>query len=157
MNFITHEKAYSLYPRPTFEERRSLHSSDGSWRKDSQAVARTKYAARGWVIVNRLTQAEIDNRTSAFAYGRRVVGDQYCWTMDLLPKFADLPQGFVESNSWGLYFTQDRQAEMKFLLLKIPELRFSYTVADETIKGYLSPALQEGVAPPFVSFDAEKN
>ena len=154
MNFITHEKAYSLYPWATFEERRSLHSSDASWRMDSQTVARTKYAGRGWLIVNRLTQAEIDNRTSAFPDGRRVVGDQYCWTMDLLPKLADLPQGFVESNSWGLSFTQNHQAEMKFLLLKMPELRFSYTIADEIIKAYLSPALREGVAPLFVPFEA---
>jgi hypothetical protein len=150
MNFITHEKAYSLYPRATFEERRSLHSSHASWRKDSQTVARTKYARRGWLVVDRLTQSEIDNRTSAFAYGRRAVGDQYCWTMELLPKLADLPQGFVESNSWGLSFTHIRQAEMKFMLLKMPELRFSYTVADEIIEAYLSPALREGVAPPFV-------
>jgi hypothetical protein len=155
MNFITHEKAYSLYPRATFEERRSLvHSSGASWREDARAVARTKYAGRGWLIVNRLTQAEIDNRTSAFAYGRRVVGDQYCWTLDVLPKLADLPQGFVESNSWGLYFTQNRQAEMKLSLLKMPELRFSYTVADEIIESYLSPALREGVSPPFVCFEA---
>ena len=155
MNFITHEKAYSLYPRATFEERRSLvHPSDASWREDARAAARTKYAGRGWLVVNRLTQAEIDNRTSAFAYGRRIVGDQYCWTMDLLPKIADLPQGFVESNSWGLSFTQHRQAEMKYLLLKKPELRFSYTVADEIIKDYLFPALREGVAPPFVPFVA---
>lgn len=155
MNLITHEKAYSLYPRSTFEERRSLHSSDGSWRADSQMVAKNKYAGRGWLIVDRLTQAEIDDRTSAFAYGRRVIGDQYCWTVDLLPKLADLPQGFVESNSWGLYFTQDRQAEMNFSLLKMPELRFSYTVADEIIKGYISPALQEGVAPPRDDLDVD--
>jgi len=79
MNIITHEKAYSLFPRGSFEERRSLMiSTEGS----KQDAARAKYVSRGWTMVERLTEAELALKDkSAFSSAKRYVGDTQCWTI----------------------------------------------------------------------------
>ncbi|KIM40832.1 hypothetical protein M413DRAFT_40033, partial [Hebeloma cylindrosporum] len=46
MNIITHDKAYSVFPRATFEERRSLVHV-----KDTDSTALTKYEERGWQLI----------------------------------------------------------------------------------------------------------
>lgn len=143
MNVISHEKAYALYPRATFEERRSLmYSTEGM----HQEAARNKYVFRGWTMVEKISYEELRNKTSAFKPGRRFIGDKDCWTMELFPKLEipfeiDHAQNFIQSNTWGLFYTSNLEAKMSFCLLLTPSLRFSYTVVDEELSVYLTSVL----------------
>ena len=69
MNLISHEKAYSLYPRGTFKERRSFAFQREGLSEEAAQVAREKYIARGWNMVQSLTSDDIVDRTSAFSFG----------------------------------------------------------------------------------------
>ncbi|TFY80353.1 hypothetical protein EWM64_g3656 [Hericium alpestre] len=50
-NFITHEKAYSLYPKATFEDRRTLLFKPANRLKPATQRAIEKYRQRGWKIL----------------------------------------------------------------------------------------------------------
>ena len=66
INFITHEMVYSLYPRATLEERRSLIFLFRSAARDK---AYAKYAERGWIIIIG------DDLNSSLACGPRYIAD----------------------------------------------------------------------------------
>ncbi|CAL1699943.1 unnamed protein product [Somion occarium] len=79
MNVITYEKAYSLYPIPTFEERRSLICR--SWGiKQEEGIE--KYEDRGWEMLSRLPSGESLEKSS-FLIGSRWIGDEDVWEIDL--------------------------------------------------------------------------
>lgn len=137
MNIITHDTAYSLYPHGTFEQKRSLIiSTEGS----KQDAARTKYVARGWKMVKDLTLEEAMNPKSAFAQGDRYVGDSKCWKIPILPRL-DLPESFMETNTWKLTYRNNLESAMSFKILVIDSLRYSYLVVDKSLQEYLTPAL----------------
>jgi len=99
MNLITHDKAYSIFPRETFEDRRSLiFVKDG----DSTVKARERYEERGWTFVEGY---EIQQRDplSAFGKGIRRLGDSKCWSVSLHPD-QDRTKSVAESNSWKLVY-----------------------------------------------------
>ncbi|KAI0341020.1 hypothetical protein BDW22DRAFT_1296455, partial [Trametopsis cervina] len=56
MNFITHTTAYSLYPRATFEDTKSLVLLD----TPLQSHALQKYQERGWTLVRQLHFPDFD-------------------------------------------------------------------------------------------------
>ena len=124
MNLITHNKAYSLYPRPTFEERRSLVHHANTVERER---ALKKYEDRGWAIIKKITQEESKDRTSAFYSGLRSVGDKKCWTLLLSPKL-DLPTGHMETNTWALSYSRGLDVSMTYRILCSENLRFSYLV-----------------------------
>ncbi|EPQ54924.1 hypothetical protein GLOTRDRAFT_25227, partial [Gloeophyllum trabeum ATCC 11539] len=80
MNVISFEKAYSLYPRATFEERRSLIIPCSG---PSQTPALEKYDARGWHILPGTPESEQLDDHSAFCSIERWIGDKYTWVIDL--------------------------------------------------------------------------
>ena len=158
MNLITHERAYSLYPHATFEERRSLViSTEGS----KQETAREKYAERGWTMVETGQNEDIRNTRSDFTPCQRHIGDSRCWTIPILPKL-DL-EDFMASNTWELkyspvvdlevpgHFVADPNVNVKsagrvvpglsFTILRLETLRFSYLVVDKSVQNFLRPAL----------------
>jgi len=137
MNVITHNKAYALYPKGTFEERRSLVYSKKGLKQDD---ARKKYEMRGWSMVKHLTVEEFKDRTSAFAPGIRYVGDSKCWTVPVYPTL-DLPEGFIETNTWALQYSAKLVPTMSFRTLRVDCLNFSYLVANESLVKYMLPAL----------------
>ncbi|KIM41069.1 hypothetical protein M413DRAFT_47916, partial [Hebeloma cylindrosporum] len=101
MNFITHNKAYSIYPHATFIERRSLslHQSEHA------SAGILKYETRGWSNVEYLDPIEYSNPASSFAKGSRRIGDRKCWTISLSPTLIpeiDIQRDFMESNTWTL-------------------------------------------------------
>ncbi|KAF9530850.1 hypothetical protein CPB83DRAFT_892134 [Crepidotus variabilis] len=97
MNIITHEKAYALYPKATFDDHLSVkHSTAGG----NQDAARQKYADRGWTMVDNLSADKIED--SEFTHKPRHVGDRFCWQIDLVPKL-ELPESSIEINSWLFY------------------------------------------------------
>ncbi|KAF8148270.1 hypothetical protein B0H34DRAFT_737622 [Crassisporium funariophilum] len=141
MNLISHSKAYCLYPKGTFEERRSLEHRPTSGFSARQSAARQaslhKYHERGWKIVEYIKPEEIRDPRSAFAEGSRYVGDRQCWTYPILPELA-LPEGHVESNGWALCFDQG-DADMTYMILRKRQgLRYSYLV-DIPMQHYISP------------------
>lgn len=140
MNLISHEKAYSLYPRGTFNERRSLIFHREGSSEEAAKVAREKYVARGWSMVEGLPQDEAMDPTLAFSAGSRYIGDSKCWTIPILPKLR-LPEGYIEINSWNLLYDKANDAEMLFTILFSPTLRYSYLVKDVPLQRYILPAL----------------
>ncbi|KIM41068.1 hypothetical protein M413DRAFT_11278 [Hebeloma cylindrosporum] len=96
MNVITHKRAYSIYPRATFIERRLLAKFDGS--HDEATI--TKYRKRGWKPLRHLYVEDYANPTSSFKKGIRSMGDHQCWIIDLYPT-SDAEDDFMESNTWN--------------------------------------------------------
>lgn len=140
MNLITHDKAYSLYPLGTFKEHRSLALYREDTNEEAARIARDKYVARGWTLVEALTQDEMADPTSAFSPGSRFVGDSKCWTIPILPKL-DLPEGYIEMNSWDLQYDSANHAEMAYTVLTAPTLRYNYLVKDVPLQRYILPTL----------------
>jgi hypothetical protein len=102
MNLITHDKAYSIFPQATFEDRRSLiFVKDG----DSMVKAREKYEERGWTFVE---GHDIHQRDplSEFGIGIRRLGDSKCWSISLYPNQSHT-KSVWESNSWKLMYGND--------------------------------------------------
>ncbi|KDR77818.1 hypothetical protein GALMADRAFT_65576 [Galerina marginata CBS 339.88] len=140
MNIITHEKAYSLYPRATFDERRTLSyvpdpTEDNGHEK--RQVALQKYTSRGWTVVDRITDVEFRDPRSAFASGERHLGDFKCWTLPILPKLA-LPKSTIEANSWALLYDRKLEPLMTFTVLVSRRLRFTYLIADERLRQFVA-------------------
>ncbi|CAA7266123.1 unnamed protein product [Cyclocybe aegerita] len=133
MNVITHEKAYSLYPRGTFNERRTLLYLPEEPR---QASAHAKYAARGWELVPTITDEEFDDPSFAFAHGNRYLGDAKCWTIPILPKL-DLPESRIEAHTWALLYDTDLEPQMSFMIFRSPKLQHNYLVVDGVLRKHL--------------------
>ena len=136
MNIITHDKAYSLYARATFVERRSLkYSSEGV----AQEEARQKYVDRGWPMIESLPESDFLRPKASFFPGYRKVGDARCWTTPVYP-IMDLPSGSVQANSWALRFDHDYPTEnprlhiphFKCTTIVAPNLGYSYLVCQGT-------------------------
>lgn len=90
INVISFEKAYSLYPKATFDDSRALIiHSDGP----SQVPALKKYAERGWKILDGISESEQFDDRSEFSAIVRWIGDRCTWVIDLDMKGIDIPPG----------------------------------------------------------------
>lgn len=76
MNLITYYGAYSLYPRATFDEKRSLICCT---RSIDHEIAITKYIDRGWEMQNDITEAEQEDINASFRVEDRWIGDVKTW------------------------------------------------------------------------------
>ena len=109
LNYITWNKAVSLYPFATFEERRSLILSENR----SFGLAQDKYLARGFTFQSVLTPNEARS-PGPFKTGPRYVGDEKTWILDL--ETESIPFGSISTSrreydpemihSWDLTDTQ---------------------------------------------------
>lgn len=139
MNIITHDKAYSLFPRATFEERRSLVCLSSDELRDK---AFEKYSARGWSFVKNadVERAERGTLEASFALGERYVGDRNCWTLPVLP-ILNLSEGYMETNSWVMKCNSwDEFPSMSYHYLVSKMLQFSYLIGigdDGEIEDYI--------------------
>jgi hypothetical protein len=124
MNIITHDKAYSLYPRATFEDYRSLMFSNSNDREEN---ALKKYASRGWTTI--MLSSAVTQATAAryrFTTGERYLGDRGCWTLPILPALA-CPPGRGESNSWNVRFPRyARRPDVDFGAISTKNMKFNY-------------------------------
>jgi len=126
MNLITHDKAYSIFPQATFEDRRSLvFVNEG----DSAIKAREKYEERGWTFVEGYEVQPLDRR-SPFAKGVRRLGDSKCWSISLHHENDGTAcTSHWDSNSWRLTFAKNRPPMNVWVLLHNPSIfHFSYLV-----------------------------
>jgi hypothetical protein len=78
LNYITWNKAVSLYPYATFEQRRSLILSENL----SFPLVQAKYLARGFTFQNTLTPDEARS-PGPFQAGPRYAGDKRTWILQL--------------------------------------------------------------------------
>jgi hypothetical protein len=127
MNIITHDKAYSFFPRATFEERRSLVCLSSSELRDK---AFEKYSDRGWSFIKNydVRRAERPALEATFALGERYVGDRSCWTLPVLPNL-NLSEGHMETNSWVTKCNSwDDFPSMSYQYLVSKMLKFSYLI-----------------------------
>ena len=75
MNLITYYGAYSLYPKATFEERRTLICATVV----DHERAIQKYQSRGWKLQFTIPREEQINTGSSLRFEDRWVGDNKCW------------------------------------------------------------------------------
>jgi hypothetical protein len=146
MNILTHDTAYSFFPRATFEDRISLSLSQGS-RNES---ALTKYANRGWTILEWITSADLSNRKFLFPQKLRYVGDTDCWKMPIFPQFVpNQPSSSLnismESNSWRVHYNSNLFPVMIYEVVTSPRLQFSYLIdsEDKSLKDWVEDGIGE--------------
>jgi len=101
MNFISHEKAYSLFPRASFEDYHAAILKESGLVPRKTRAALQKYAARGWTMFGIYEDV---SHLSELSEGSRWIGDRSTWTVPLFPKLPKLPPDCCESN--GFYFQQ---------------------------------------------------
>lgn len=123
MNFITHNKAYSVFPRATFQDRQSLIFARN---QKLDLNAREKYENRGWRFIKDIAAEERQKPFSPFVQGSRYPGDAKCWTIDLHPNLNNSPN-FLETNSWNLEYDSDKFPMHVWVLLK-HDFHFTYLV-----------------------------
>ncbi|KJA24234.1 hypothetical protein HYPSUDRAFT_136540, partial [Hypholoma sublateritium FD-334 SS-4] len=126
MNVIAHDKAYSFFPKATFEERRSLRCyREGDGNRDAAAH---KYTLRGWSMINESSiRKQVQN---VFLFDKRHVGDRACWTLRVHPAL-ELPDSFVEGNSWSMVLSRNALPFMKTTVMAVRELKFRYTLSPQ--------------------------
>jgi hypothetical protein len=153
MNIITHANAFSLYPRATFIENRSIACRETT-PPESHKAALSKYEARGWKVVKILPRQELyyvmgvsDRRVfPKRSYSRRsspnprttphevnwpvrVIGDDLTWSVSL-PPISGQVQGprlgeMLYSNSWRMRVERmDRIVDMVFEVKHSPWLKY---------------------------------
>lgn len=131
MNIISFDTAYALYPRATFEERRSLicREADGL----------DKYRARGWKMLYHLTMEERYSHKSSFRIGYRWIDDNISWiiplnTDDLLIS-EDHPFDPSSLTNWKLqYDVWKHHTTITCDRIEIPRLRHSYVITDDRVR-----------------------
>ena len=146
MNIITHNKAYSFFPRATFENpRRTLRVLPRGF-GISAGGALLKYEERGWDVISEITRADFDGPNAAFWNGPRHVGDARCWTMRILPDIG-LPDRFIENNAWKMEYTFDLRVKMGFYgLYSSTYFATTYTVPpDDRFMDEIEEALEEAI------------
>lgn len=139
MNLITFDSAYSLYPRATFEERRTLALHV---RTPGEELARSKYVDRGWRLQTDLWPHDERNPKLAFYLGTlRTMGDKLSWVVpldttgvDMRPALTELSPVFqwdpVIYNSWRLARNRLDALTMAYRLIKSTVLRYNYMIED---------------------------
>ncbi len=144
MNIITHDKAYSLYPRATFVHNQSVVLEP--WSPAERALE--KYSKRGWtqIGVKDATENTLDT-AAVFPTGGRYVGDKSCWVLPLYPEINVAGKVDIESDSWTTILTQRAPgaASVYGNIIKIGNMQFARIVGIEC-NGYLENCLNLDVA-----------
>jgi hypothetical protein len=149
MNFISHDNAYSLYPKMTFEKRSSLLFDPGGARREA---ARQKYVARGWTMTTEATAEEQLDVRSTLKGGSRWVGDSRCWKVPLSCENVHLTpcvpprQNFRVCDHLALHSWQLRHIPFPIIAFKIiesPILKWRYTVGSMMVIEYLFPWIKK--------------
>ena len=156
MNLITYDTAYSLYPRATFEERRTILFGDS--KSSSTFTALQKYEDRGWEVVeSSLFTDELRGPVqSVRGDSIRFVNDSTSWIVPLdmigvggpgalSPASPPLTWDPVVTNSWRLDPSSWSWHPLSYQVSS-PTLRYNYLVAHPLFcvifdKCFQSPAL----------------
>ena len=149
MNFISYDNAYSLYPKETFETRRSLVFDPGGPGRDS---ARQKYIDRGWTMITEPSAFDQTDVRSPLRGGSRWVGDGRSWKLTLSRENVNLSQcipprvDFPVCDCLALHSWQMRYIPFPFIafaILQSPVLRSKYTVGNILMTDYMLPWIRK--------------
>lgn len=92
INFISHNKAFALFPRQTFIQKRGFLLRD----LDEQVgELLRKYEKRGWTFED-LQESYADSAGNHTIEGDRWVGDKKCWTIELQDPLVTMEGAKVE-------------------------------------------------------------
>jgi hypothetical protein len=149
MNIVSFENAYSLYPKETFETRRSLVCVSAGPR---QETARQKYANRGWELFTSVSDEEKKSLRSSLRQGNRWVGDRNCWTLPLGCEGVDLSScitprtdcpvhDYLALHTWQLRYAPAPQID--FNIFRSPVLKTNYTACDKELFDFLYPKIKK--------------
>lgn len=139
MNIITYDAAYSLYPKATFGERRTLALSVET---PNEERALGKYAVRGWRITqNILSHEERDSKSSFYLDSTRWVDDKKSWVVSfdlsgvvMPPPLSMTSESFdwdpSVQNSWTLIKRGRSKVLITYRVAKSTLFRYNYLVAD---------------------------
>jgi len=131
MNIIAHNKAYSIFPRMTFEDRRSFVLL-----KDNLSFnVREKYENRGWTFS---TEVQPSDESSPCTKGIRHLGDAKCWSIALHPHTTRSASNW-NANSWRLTYRKNlRTGKNVWVLLINPRIFPSSDLVDHLLPNILS-------------------
>lgn len=155
MNFITHDKAYCLFPQATLEERRALTYLDPSFGSEGEKNTYHKYVGRGWELRDSLTRDEFDDPYSSFARGTRFVGDGKCWTLPVLPLREDLPENNADINSFALEYDENIQPVFSFRHLDFEGLQQPYVLLEEDANYAMEDVVLPDIWHRLINLEAE--
>ncbi|KAK0432384.1 hypothetical protein EV421DRAFT_1910997 [Armillaria borealis] len=125
MNFVSHDRTVSLYPRATFNLSVNYERADS---RLPTVAGCLKYAGCGWLPANVAnTQENTDHRDE-----ERCVGDRYCWVIPLL--LDCVPSGTTQSiasHTWKLSYTRTNQGwSTQYSLFKPEADKPSYCISE---------------------------
>jgi hypothetical protein len=142
MNLITHNKAYSIFPRATFKDRCSLMFE--SKVRDSMVKARDKYEKRGWTFVEGYEIQQHDP-LSGFRKGIRRLGDSKCWSISLDAN-QDRTRSDWDLNSWKLMYAGNNFTPVNiWVLFDYPSIfRFTYLMNHTLVRRHRKDAMTMG-------------
>jgi len=141
MNVISSKAAYSLFPKATFVEHKSLNIITSGAGQDK---ARQKYASRGWDMLDTVGPSTGLDRRSDFKTGFRWIGDKQTWTI-LLPPISSFNAkdqvvplaDFLPVRSFGLDYEKGlnernmlKGAQLRYQLVDHVDWRNVYALAD---------------------------
>jgi len=82
MNFITHDAAYSLYPKATFDKRYAFAFDWGS--DEATERAYEKYTDRGWTFGHEFSYEDVKTYTPLFGIEvTRYLDDKHTWILPI--------------------------------------------------------------------------
>jgi hypothetical protein len=151
MNFISFNAAYSLYPRATFEERRSLSFSVLT---ESDIRCLAKYSVRGWLTLSDLWPHDAAAQTTFYMDRERWVTDSFSWIVPLdttgvepRPCISPVSQPFswdpIEYNSWVLIKPEKKDTMyLSYHILRPTPFRYTYLFANRKVTESLAVFLR---------------
>ena len=142
MNIITHDKAYSLYPRATFVHNHSVVLEP--WSPAERALE--KYSKRGWTQITVKDAKENPHDAAVFPAGGRYVGDKSCWVLPVYPEINVAGKVDIESDSWTTLLRQRAPGAITvYGNIKMGNMQFARIVGIDH-NGYLESCFSLDVA-----------
>jgi hypothetical protein len=142
MNIISFENAYSLYPRATFEERRSLVCASAG---PNQDAALLKYEARGWDTSHELSIQDQHDPQSSLRVGYRWIDDDASWIFPLdttqLAIPSDYPSDPASLTNWKLV-CNDEDAGIEVDTVTSQLLEHCYALTDPRVLAVVNKRLE---------------
>jgi hypothetical protein len=145
MNVISYNRAYSLYPRATFDERETLLTPRNPEHRDIRFHAIQKYKDRGWRVMQ---QPSLRNEP-LYAFGSRWIDDRYSWVIGLPPLSINappptplsrpLPQDPVAVTNWALINTSEPIID--YYVVTGADLQYDYVLSDLELFAHLREKL----------------
>jgi hypothetical protein len=138
MNLITHNTAYSIFPRSTFVEERSIKFARSPF---TSLRIPFEFENHGWIESRTHDSASL---RAEFEQGFRHLRDKKCWRVPLAPNNGRCID-IIESNTWSLRYDGNHRPTHSWISLEVPDrFHFSYIMDTElstTIRNVLSSNL----------------